>query len=213
MRIQGRVMVSLYSPLSKASSTSTTSMTNPAPLEQLDKELTDWLLTLPAHLQFRSVQQEPGTFVSMLHMTFYSILILLHRPYSHQTFPELQDHSSISINICTSAANNAIEIASNMRRNADNRGVVRIKGLLHNSVFICFTAGIVHITNCTSSDPTLAASARLRAIETMRCMDALEDVWLTARFAAENLQRLLKIRSIELPGASDGMFYSFILCH
>ncbi|GJJ72998.1 hypothetical protein EMPS_05356 [Entomortierella parvispora] len=198
MRIQGRVMVSLYSPLSKASSTSTTSMTNPAPLEQLDKELTDWLLTLPEHLQFRSVQQESGTFVCMLHLTFYSILILLHRPYSHQANLDLQGHTSMSFNICTSAANNAIEIASNMLRSANHRGVTRIKGLLHNSVFILFTAGIVHITNCTSSDPTLAASARLRTIETMRCMDALEEIWLTARYTGENLRSLLRMRNIDL---------------
>ncbi|KAF9996897.1 hypothetical protein BGZ65_007529, partial [Modicella reniformis] len=160
MRILGRVMVSLYSPLSKASSKSKASMTNPAPLEQLDKELTDWLLTLPPHLQFRSVQQESGTFVCTLHMTFYAVLILLHRPYSHQSPHSTLNDPSISLSICTSAANNTIEMASNMMRAVDEkRGVSRLKCLLHNCVFIFFTAGLVHITNCTSTDPLLAASA------------------------------------------------------
>ncbi|KAF9928066.1 hypothetical protein FBU30_002666 [Linnemannia zychae] len=120
MRILGRVMVSLYSPRSKASSLSKTSMTNPAPLEQLDKELTDWLLTLPPHLQFRCVQQEPGTFV-------------------------------------------------------------------------------FHITNCTSTDPVLAASAKLRTIETLKCLAVVEDVWITGRLCANNITQLLKARNIVLP--------------
>jgi hypothetical protein len=204
MRIQGRVMVSLYSPLSKASSKSTTSMTNPAPLEQLDKELTEWLLTLPPHLQFRSVQQEPGTFVCTLHLTFYSVLILLHRPYCDQVSPSSPNDPSISLSICTSAANNTIEIASNMMRSLDYRGVARLRGLLHNSVFILFTAGIVHITNCTSSDAALASSAQLKTIETLRCMDVIEEVWMTAKWSAENLQRLLKLRDIELPYSFEG---------
>ncbi|KAG0256352.1 hypothetical protein BGZ95_005522, partial [Linnemannia exigua] len=200
MRILGRVMVSLYSPRSKASSLSTSSMTNPAPLEQLDKELTDWLLTLPPHLQFRSVQQEPGTFVCTLHMTFYAVLILLHRPYSHRSSHKTSNDPSISLSICTSAANNTIEMASNMMRAMDTqRGVSRLKGMLHSSVFIFFTAGIVHITNCTSADPVLAASAKLRTIETLKCLAVVEDVWITGRWCANNIAQLLKARNIVLP--------------
>ncbi|KAK5810061.1 fungal-specific transcription factor domain-containing protein [Linnemannia elongata] len=206
MRILGRVMVSLYSPRSKASSLSTSSMTNPAPLEQLDKELTDWLLTLPPHLQFRSVQQEPGTFVCTLHMTFYAVLILLHRPYSHRSSHKTSNDPSISLSICTSAANNTIEMASNMMRAMDTqRGVSRLKGMLHSSVFIFFTAGIVHITNCTSTDPVLAASAKLRTIETLKCLAMVEDVWITGRWCANNIAQLLKARNIVLPCSPEGM--------
>ncbi|KAI1318260.1 hypothetical protein EDD11_006956 [Mortierella claussenii] len=207
MRILGRVMVSLYSPMSKASSKSSTSMTNPAPLEQLDKELTDWLLTLPPHLQFRSVQQEPGTFVCTLHMTFYAVLILLHRPYSHRSSHNVASNDpSISLSICTSAANNTIEMASNMMRAIDDkRGVSRLKGLLHNSVFIFFTAGIVHITNCTSTDPVLAASAKLRTIETLKCLAIVEDVWMTGKLVANNIKQLLKARNIELPYSTEAL--------
>ncbi|KAF9187190.1 hypothetical protein BGZ50_002047 [Haplosporangium sp. Z 11] len=200
MRILGRVMVSLYSPHSKASSLSTTSMTNPAPLEQLDKELTDWLLTLPPHLQFRSVQQEPGTFVCTLHMTFYVVLILLHRPYSHRSVHRTSKDPSISLSICTSAANNTIEMASNMMRAIDTRrGVSRLKGMLHHSVLIFFTAGLVHITNCTSTDPVLAASAKLRTLETLKCLTMVEDVWITGKWGANNIKQLLRARNIELP--------------
>ncbi|KAG0223681.1 hypothetical protein BGX31_008375 [Mortierella sp. GBA43] len=204
MRILGRVMVSLYTPLSRASSKSTASMTNPAPLEQLDKELTDWLLTLPPHLQFQSVQQAHGTFVCTLHMTFYAVLILLHRPYSHRSSHNTPNDPSISLAICTSAANNTIEMASNMMRAIDDkRGVSRLKCLLHNCVYIFFTAGLVHITNCTSTDPALAASAKLRTIETLRCMAIVEDVWITGRWCANNIKQLLKARNIELPFSSE----------
>ncbi|KAG0355200.1 hypothetical protein BGZ54_001257 [Gamsiella multidivaricata] len=204
MRILGRVMVSLYSPLSRASSKSTTSMTNPAPLEQLDKELTDWLLTLPPHLQFRSVQQESGTLVCTLHMMFYAVLILLHKPYSHRSSHITPNDPSISLSICTSAANNTIEMASNLMRAIDEkRGVSRLKDLLHHSVFIFFTAGVVHITNCTSTDPVLAASAKLRTIETLKCMAMVEDVWITGKWCANNLKQLLKARNIELPYSSE----------
>jgi len=211
MRILGRVMLSLYSPLSKASSLSTSSMTNPAPLEQLDKELTDWLLTLPPHLQFRSVQQEPGTFVCTLHMTFYAVLILLHRPYSHRSSHSSKNDPSISLSICTSAANNTIEMASNMMRAVDEkRGVSRLKGLLHNSVFIFFTAGLVHITNCTSTDPVLAASAKLRTIETLKCLSVVEDVWITGKWCGANIRQLLKARNIDLPPIDGNNFFLFI---
>lgn len=199
-------MVSLYSPLSRATSMSNSSMTDSAPLEQLDKELTDWLLTLPPHLQFRSVQQEPGTFVCTLHMTFYATLILLHRPYSHQTPYNTPNDSSISLSICTSAANNTIEMASNlMRASDDNRDVPRLKCLLHSAVFIFFTAGLVHITNCTSMNPVLAASAKLRTVETLRCLSVIEDVWITGKWCGNNIRNLVKARNIELPCSVEGM--------
>jgi hypothetical protein len=206
-RIMGRVMVSLYSPLSRATMLqSSSSLINPAPLEQLDKELTDWLLTLPPHLQFRSVQQEPGTFVCTLHMTFYATLILLHRPYSHQSARNSPGDASISLSICTSAANNTIEMASNlMRASDDNRDVPRLKCLLHSSVFIFFTAGIVHITNCTSVDPVLAASAKLRTVETLRCLSVIEDVWMSGKWCGNNIKQLVKARNIELPCSVEGM--------
>ncbi|KAF9947145.1 hypothetical protein BGZ70_002853 [Mortierella alpina] len=204
-RIMGRVMVSLYSPLSRATSMSSSSMTDSAPLEQLDKELTDWLLTLPPHLQFRSVQQEPGTFVCTLHMTFYATLILLHRPYSHQTPYNSPNDSSISLSICTSAANNTIEMASNlMRASDDSRDVPRLKCLLHSAVFIFFTAGLVHITNCTSLNPVLAASAKLRTVETLRCLSVIEDVWITGKWCGNNIKNLVKARNIELPCSVEG---------
>ncbi|KAF9272810.1 hypothetical protein BGZ68_002077 [Mortierella alpina] len=208
-RIMGRVMVSLYSPLSRATSMSNSSMTDSAPLEQLDKELTDWLLTLPPHLQFRSVQQEPGTFVCTLHMTFYATLILLHRPYSHQTPYNTPNDSSISLSICTSAANNTIEMASNlMRASDDNRDVPRLKCLLHSAVFIFFTAGLVHITNCTSMNPVLAASAKLRTVETLRCLSVIEDVWITGKWCGNNIRNLVKARNIELPCSVEGFKYT-----
>ncbi|KAF9988242.1 hypothetical protein BGZ75_009785 [Mortierella antarctica] len=208
-RIMGRVMVSLYSPLSRATSMSSSSMTDSAPLEQLDKELTDWLLTLPPHLQFRSVQQEPGTFVCTLHMTFYATLILLHRPYSHQTPYNTPNASSISLSICTSAANNTIEMASNlMRASDDNRDVPRLKCLLHSAVFIFFTAGLVHITNCTSMNPVLAASAKLRTVETLRCLSVIEDVWITGKWCGNNIKNLVKARNIELPCSVEGFKYT-----
>ncbi|KAF9377587.1 hypothetical protein CPC16_011752 [Podila verticillata] len=203
-RIMGRVMVSLYSPLSKASSLSTQSMSNSGPLEQLDRELTEWLLTLPPHLQFRSVQQESGTFVCTLHMTFYVTLILLHKPYSHQSVHHSPSDSSISLSICTSAANNTIEMASNlMRISDDQRSVPRLKCLLHNIVFTLFTAGLVHITNCTSNDPVLAASAKLRTVETLRCLKTIETVWISGKWCGNNIKNLLKARNIELPCSVD----------
>ncbi|KAF8943465.1 hypothetical protein BGZ47_005412 [Haplosporangium gracile] len=203
-RIMGRVMVSLYSPLSRATAMSS-SLMNPAPLEQLDKELTDWLLTLPPHLQFRSVQQEPGNFVCTLHMTFYTTLILLHRPYSHKSAYNNPNDSSISLSICTSAANNCIEMASNLMRAADgSRDVPRLKCLLHSAVFNFFTAGLVHITNCTSTDPVLAASAKLRTVETLRCLSVMEDVWISSKWCGNNIKNLLKARNIELPCSVEG---------
>ncbi|KAG0080067.1 hypothetical protein BGZ92_000782 [Podila epicladia] len=203
-RIMGRVMVSLYSPLSKASSLSAQSMSNSGPLEQLDRELTEWLLTLPPHLQFRSVQQESGTFVCTLHMTFYVTLILLHKPYSHQSIHHSPGDSSISLSICTSAANNTIEMASNlMRISDDHRSVPRLKCLLHSIVFILFTAGLVHITNCTSTDPVLAASAKLRTVETLRCLKTIETVWISGKWCGNNIKNLLKARNIELPCSVD----------
>ncbi|KAG0043639.1 hypothetical protein BGZ83_011188, partial [Gryganskiella cystojenkinii] len=209
-RIMGRVMVSLYSPLSRATmQQSSSSLINPAPLEQLDKELTDWLLTLPPHLQFRSVQQEPGTFVCTLHMHFYATLILLHRPYSHQSARNSPGDASISLSICTSAANNTIEMASNlMRASDDNRDVPRLKCLLHSAVFIFFTAGIVHITNCTSMDPVLAASAKLRTVETLRCLSVIEDVWMSGKWCGNNIKQLVKTRNIELPCSVEGFKYT-----
>lgn len=206
-RIMGRVMVSLYSPLSKASSLSSQSMSNSGPLEQLDRELTEWLLTLPPHLQFRSVQQESGTFVCTLHMTFYVTLILLHKPYSHQSVHHSPSDSSISLSICTSAANNTIEMASNlMRISDDHRSVPRLKCLLHNIVFTLFTAGLVHITNCTSTDPVLAASAKLRTVETLRCLKTIETVWISGKWCGNNIKNLLKSRNIELPCSVDGNY-------
>ncbi|KAF9973932.1 hypothetical protein BGZ73_002801 [Actinomortierella ambigua] len=202
IRILGRVMTNLYSPNAKASSLSSSSMTNSAPLEQLDKELTDWLLTLPPHLQFRSVQQEPGNFVCTLHMTFYATLILLHRPYAHHSKHRTGNDPSISLSICTSAANNAIEIASSLNRAQPSPvpgSRTRIKYMFNYISFILFTAGVVHINNCTSLDPELAAMAKMRTMETLTVLEGVKDVWITGYWCSNNLKRLIRLRNIELP--------------
>ncbi|KAG0235732.1 hypothetical protein BGW42_004782 [Actinomortierella wolfii] len=202
IRILGRVMTNLYSPNAKASSLSSSSMTNSAPLEQLDKELTDWLLTLPPHLQFRSVQQEPGNFVCTLHMTFYATLILLHRPYAHYSKHRTGNDPSISLSICTSAANNAIEIASSLNKAQSSPlpgSRTRLKYMFNYISFIIFTAGVVHVNNCTSLDPGLAAMAKIRTVETLAVLDGVKDVWITGYWCCNNLKRLVKLRNIELP--------------
>ncbi|KAG0213238.1 hypothetical protein BGX28_004811 [Mortierella sp. GBA30] len=204
-RIMGRVMVSLYSPMSQATTMSGSSTPNLAPLKQLDKELTDWLLTLPPHLEFQSVQQEPGTFVCTLHMTFYATLILLHRPYSHQSPLKSPNEPSISLSICTSAANNSIEMANSVMRSSDGSGGnASILKFMHSSTFLLFTAGLVHITNCTSVNPVLAASAKLRTVETLQCLSVLADIWVSAKFCGRTVRHLVKARNIELPCSVEG---------
>ncbi|KAF9581264.1 hypothetical protein BGW38_001781, partial [Lunasporangiospora selenospora] len=154
---------------------------------------------------------QPGTFVCTLHMNFYTTLILLHRPYTHQSSASPRSDPAVSLSICTSAANNTIEMASNlMRTSDDNRRVPRLKCLLHNAVFIMFTAGIVHITNCTSTDPVLAASAKLRTVETLRCLSVIEDVWLSGKFCGNNVKRLVNVRNIELPCSVEGFKHTLL---
>ncbi|KAJ7725379.1 hypothetical protein B0H16DRAFT_1430002 [Mycena metata] len=77
---------------------------------ELDSALNDFLNSIPAHLRWDSDSPPQGIFFDqsiVLHVTYYQIQIMIHRPYIHKTHAL----AAPSLFICTSAARTILHIA------------------------------------------------------------------------------------------------------
>ncbi|EJD05321.1 uncharacterized protein FOMMEDRAFT_131881 [Fomitiporia mediterranea MF3/22] len=163
---------------------------------QLERTLDRWYMDLPEYLQFdtsvKSTPMPPSN-VLTLHMQYWCVVILLHRPFiphyiaMHRKRSQLEspvDQNAYSaaqknFNLCVSAANHITSIVS----------VYQERFCLKRcSVFLSyyiFTAGIMHITAMATNLNDPQASLGLE-----KCMDVLkriEIVWPSAGRAWELL--------------------------
>ncbi|KIM41432.1 hypothetical protein M413DRAFT_18957 [Hebeloma cylindrosporum] len=159
----------------------------------LEGMLDKWYLDLPDHLRFdpgsassspSSRQQAPLPNVLTLHMQYWCVVLLLHRPFIGHVLqakqrqsdvsedPELRASISKSYDLCNAAANHITSIVS----------LYQEKYLIdHCSVFLCyyvFTASIMHDINLTvhPNDP----QAKVGLYKCLNALDAMKVVWPSA---------------------------------
>ncbi|KAI8333438.1 fungal-specific transcription factor domain-containing protein [Chlamydoabsidia padenii] len=83
--------------------------------------LTDWLLHLPSYLEYGKPKDDspPLPIARIYHMLYYTVQIILHRPFMEEWVPTTdlassRKHPDMARTICTNAANTIIHIAEQM---------------------------------------------------------------------------------------------------
>lgn len=167
----------------------------------LDKSLIEWQQNLPEALQ-NPTAQSPH-FGLFLHLTFNTLIILLHRPEV--------PNSQTSASLCTQAAvaiSDIVEILMDAKA---------LTSMFVTCLYAIFSAGIVHFINIpsvqrssasTTSSPVLSEargrptpSATSAKSNLKRCIDALKFLsnhWVSAARRAKILEDLLDLKHVSL---------------
>ncbi|KAF9179512.1 hypothetical protein BGZ51_006861 [Haplosporangium sp. Z 767] len=163
----------------------------------LDKSLSEWRQNLPEVLQ-DPTPQSPH-FGLFLHLTYNSLIILLHRPE--------MTTSQTSASLCTQAAESITDITEILM------SAKALTSMFISCLYAIFSAGVVHFMNIPSvkktevttiSSPTLSAdsSHTMNAKTNLkRCIDALKFLashWVSAGRRAKVLEDLLDLKHVSL---------------
>ncbi|KAG2182351.1 hypothetical protein INT43_007281, partial [Umbelopsis isabellina] len=168
-------------------------------ISNLDKALNSWYSNLPKSLKYkppscRDGQKAPAPALSVcqLHMTYYTALILLHRPFIPGPSQSRAPTSFPSLQICTSSAYSILDICENLLSEG------RLKYTLNYAIFHVFTAGTLFVNNATSTDSYLTFEAKISINKIMRGLDDMESSWTAAARYSNILGELAGLRDINL---------------
>ncbi|KAF9998364.1 hypothetical protein BGZ79_007955 [Entomortierella chlamydospora] len=175
-----------------------------------DRSLNEWRQTLPGQLQ-NPTAQSPH-FGLFLHMTYNTLIILLHRPEFSS--------SATSASLCNQAAATITEITEILKKaNALNSMFV-------SCLYSIFSAGLVHFMNIPSAkhatSSSSSASSTVKPTHTRssshattaksdlkRCIDALKHLsthWVSAARRAKVLEDLLDLKHVSLKDLEEDTF-------
>ncbi|KAF8945029.1 Transcriptional activator of fatty acid utilization [Haplosporangium gracile] len=154
---------------------------------ELDTLLTKWLLDLPRDLRHDHQASTFNRWVAIIHSSYYTALILLHRPYMIPTLltkSNLSD-SMPSLNICVSAANSITHLAKRLDE-TDN-----LKYLWAFSSYELFTASLIHLTNSASIDMRLQTQSRNNLVTSILILKRQSAQWFNATRVSRFLEDLM----------------------
>ncbi|KAF9125750.1 Transcriptional activator of fatty acid utilization, partial [Mortierella sp. 14UC] len=154
---------------------------------ELDTLLTKWLLGLPQDLRYDHQATTFNRWVAIIHSSYYTALILLHRPYMIPTLltkSNLSD-SMPSLNICVSAANSITHLAKRLDE-TDN-----LKYLWAFSSYELFTASLIHLTNSASIDMRLQSQSRSNLVTSILVLKRESARWFNATRVSRFLEDLM----------------------
>lgn len=162
---------------------------------ELDTLLTKWHLGLPSDLKYDHQAVSAGRvkmnrWVAGLHMSYYSALILLHRPYmipTSLTKSKLSE-SLPSLNICVSAANSITHLSEKLDETEN------VDTAWNFSTYDLLSSSLIHLTNSASMDTRLQAQARKNITKNIKYMKKLGVRWFNAAKFSMILEDLLLAR-------------------
>ncbi|KAI0050334.1 hypothetical protein FA95DRAFT_1555847 [Auriscalpium vulgare] len=185
---------------------------------RLEAELGKWYHELPEHLRFEPAGSPKAgwtlPFVLTLHMQYWCIVLLLHRPFMRyalesrlkglkdQDDAELQTISQQNYDLCVKAANHITSIVATYR---EQHCVKRVPVFLS---YYVFTASIMHVTtlNTYPDDP----QARMGLITCMEVLQEMSVIWPSAGRAWEllhgskvNLASATRVGAVTMPVTSE----------
>ncbi|KAF8976573.1 Transcriptional activator of fatty acid utilization [Entomortierella lignicola] len=125
-------------------------------LSHLHNSLSSWLLALPTELLYTPYTMSPGinnpppAATALMHMFYYTCLIILHRPYMRLSTSLAIDDNLLdsSRNICTAAATNICHIADSLMING------QLRDTCYYGMTCLLAAGNVHIHSTLSLKPS-----------------------------------------------------------
>ncbi|CAG8566488.1 3410_t:CDS:2 [Funneliformis mosseae] len=178
--IMGRVIQNVY-----AIRSTHVSMTTDTVLSILDSSLTSWFISLPPHLQYNPSSDNPSDAPTLvLHIIYYSALILLHQPYSVG--------QQSSYNICSQAANAITEIADTlMKRNI-------LRHTLNVIVYCVFISGVIHTYIAAQEDTSVSHPAKVNLAKSIKILNELKKFWPTANKYVDLLHGLVDLKDVQL---------------
>ncbi|KAF9930487.1 hypothetical protein FBU30_000381, partial [Linnemannia zychae] len=184
-QILGQILARVYSANTRNHGPGQASST----VAELDTMLTKWLLGLPAELKYdHSVHPTKlDRKVATLHVSYYSVLILLHRPYmvpSSLTKSKLSE-SMPSLNICVSAANSITHLMERLTQPD------ALKYIWSFTTYEILSSSLIHLTNSASLDIRLQTQARKNLIKTIGYMKVLGNRWFNAAKFSSILEDLM----------------------
>ncbi|PAV22046.1 hypothetical protein PNOK_0200300 [Pyrrhoderma noxium] len=156
-------------------------------LFELDKQLNDWLLHLPHHLQYDLCLRQPASpQIILLHIQYSHAVLLLHRRF----IPRLNHKESAAsahgidttreFSLCQGAARKITELAS---------AIEEIFSLGAASAYLptyLMSAGIVHLAGLAIGPDKRGSDAALK--KTMACLKGMERIWPSAQRNHELLE-------------------------
>ncbi|KAF9337225.1 hypothetical protein BG006_005797 [Podila minutissima] len=169
---------------------------------ELDNNLTRWLLSLPSELKYdhKVDVKNLDRSVANIHLSYYSVLILLHRPHMTPTAltKSKLSESMPSLNICVSAANSITHLGERLAQDDCLRFAWSF------TTYEVFTASLIHLTNSASLDIRLQTQARNNLIRTIGFMKKLGQRWFNASKFSLILEDLMYIHLNYTSKTEDG---------
>ncbi|OZJ04007.1 hypothetical protein BZG36_03625 [Bifiguratus adelaidae] len=202
--IVGQVLRKLYAPCKVAFNPPAISSI----LSSLDHALYMWRENLPPPLRLpedlTQIEKQnlplPISTV-MLHMEYYTITILLHRPFIPKA--DKRDTSapailSPSLSICTSTANGILELALITKRRK------QVRCLHHLATYSLFTACIIFINNASNDSARQSYYSKINIKRNLEVLDDMRATWPVALRMSSILGDLADLRELILH--DDGKF-------
>ncbi|ORY98166.1 fungal-specific transcription factor domain-domain-containing protein [Syncephalastrum racemosum] len=162
--ILGEVLRRVYSPKAKAAGYKSAAMEQT--VNKLQSMLTEWFQQLPDDCRItpediHMLRTDPHRYANTKKLTqggalticYHSVTLLLHRPFIIAEGADADKYAESSQR-CINAATLIIDIA----RVTPTMSIARFGW--NSSAYSVFQAALIHVYNCTSSNPQLAASAR-----------------------------------------------------
>ncbi|CAH1763475.1 2961_t:CDS:10 [Entrophospora sp. SA101] len=148
---------------------------NDSVLASLDGELNEWRDNLPKAYQCDSTTLRFGDLTNsrrtFLHLLYYTIQILLHRPHIRGPKSKAPPSAIPSLTICTMAANNITHI---LYRTMKDGGL----GVTWQfNIYPFFTAVSTHIINALSGDDRFREVAKQGLRMSLKCLEDIKSSW------------------------------------
>ncbi|CAG8564239.1 11693_t:CDS:2 [Acaulospora colombiana] len=170
-------------------------------LSTLDAELNEWRDNLPTRFQydrFKKLSDDPHSITPILfNLAFYSIQIILHRPYIRCPKSKAPPSSIPSLTICTVAASSITHLMYRLMKN----GILSHGWRYAHHAF--FTAVTMHIINVLSDDERFREVAKQGLRMSVKCLEHLKSYLKEAERFLFILKDLLKFKNINLDGSDD----------
>ncbi|CAG8432825.1 11505_t:CDS:10 [Diversispora eburnea] len=194
--ILGRVLSHIYG----IKATKTLNGNNDSVLATLDAELNEWHDNIPQEFKYDSTMSF-GDIESnrkmFMHLIYYTVQILLHRPHIRGPKSKAPPSSIPSLTICTMAANNITHILYRSMKD----GSLRVNW--NYAAFPFFTAATMHIINALSGDDRFREVAKHGLRMTLKCLEFLKPYWFATEKVILIFNELIADKNINLYGIND----------
>jgi hypothetical protein len=175
-KIMGRVLRQIYPPTPKGLSSKSAEEV----VGLLDEDLDQWQAQLPPSMRYAPLQDhsshmdtQPPLALCQMHMSFYAIRTLLHRPH----IPRAEGSPIVSfpsLEICKSAAYTILNILDNLAREK------RLDFIGHYCIECMLAAGATFIYLASSSDVRGSYEAKMALKRLLNAFETLDDNWAAA---------------------------------